>query len=88
MEGQLSVKKLSVKSLLIVSVIMCSTFILYGSAIDSKSVSAQSESYKLIREWGESGDKDGQFARPHDMDFSPSEDKLYIELTYIFYVIE
>jgi len=34
--------------------------------------------YDLIKEWGEEGDGEGQFLRPHDLDFSPSEDKLYI----------
>jgi DNA-binding beta-propeller fold protein YncE len=34
--------------------------------------------YELIREWGSEGEDDGQFVRPHDLDFSPSEDKLYI----------
>jgi tripartite motif-containing protein 71 len=34
--------------------------------------------YELTNQWGESGNKDGQFARPHDMDFSPTEDKLYV----------
>jgi tripartite motif-containing protein 71 len=39
---------------------------------------ANSTKYELIREWGNEGDGDGQFNRPHDLDFSPSEDKLYI----------
>jgi tripartite motif-containing protein 71 len=34
--------------------------------------------YELINEWGSEGDDDGQFVRPHDLDFSPTEDKLYI----------
>lgn len=34
--------------------------------------------YELVNEWGKEGNGDGQFIRPHDMDFSPSEDKLYI----------
>lgn len=34
--------------------------------------------YELIKEWGGEGDGPGQFLRPHDLDFSPSEDKLYI----------
>jgi hypothetical protein len=32
----------------------------------------------LTHEWGSEGDGDSQFVRPHDLDFSPSEDKLYI----------
>jgi tripartite motif-containing protein 71 len=34
--------------------------------------------YELVNEWGSEGDDDGQFVRPHDLDFSPTEDKLYI----------
>lgn len=43
-----------------------------------KSSFANATEYKLIREWGSKGEGDGQFDRPHDLDFSPSEDKLYI----------
>jgi tripartite motif-containing protein 71 len=39
---------------------------------------ANATDYDLIREWGSEGESDGQFVRPHDLDFSPSEDKLYI----------
>jgi tripartite motif-containing protein 71 len=39
---------------------------------------ANATTYELIREWGSEGDDDGQFVRPHDLDFSPTEDKLYI----------
>jgi tripartite motif-containing protein 71 len=34
--------------------------------------------YNLTDEWGSEGDGDSQFVRPHDLDFSPSEDKSYI----------
>jgi DNA-binding beta-propeller fold protein YncE len=43
-----------------------------GSSFDS------AIEYELINEWGSEGDNDGQFVRPHDLDFSPTEDKLYI----------
>jgi tripartite motif-containing protein 71 len=39
---------------------------------------ANAKAYELVKEWGSEGDEDGQFVRPHDLDFSPSEDKLYI----------
>jgi DNA-binding beta-propeller fold protein YncE len=39
---------------------------------------ANATEYELINEWGREGDNDGQFVRPHDLDFSPTEDKLYI----------
>ena len=33
--------------------------------------------YKLFKKWGEEGKGDGQFQRPHDLDFSPNEKILY-----------
>jgi tripartite motif-containing protein 71 len=33
--------------------------------------------YKLFKKWGEEGKGDGQFQRPHDLDFSPDEKILY-----------
>ena len=45
---------------------------------EAKSSFANATKYELVKEWGSKGDADGQFARPHDLDFSPSEDKLYI----------
>jgi DNA-binding beta-propeller fold protein YncE len=38
----------------------------------------QQEQYVFVKKWGTSGEEEGQFARPHDLDFSPSEDKLYV----------
>jgi tripartite motif-containing protein 71 len=45
---------------------------------DAGSSFANATRYNLAYEWGSEGDRDGQFVRPHDLDFSPSEDKLYI----------
>ena len=39
---------------------------------------SNSTTYNITHEWGSEGDGDSQFVRPHDLDFSPSEDKLYI----------
>src|ERR671910_488932 len=33
--------------------------------------------YKFIKKWGGAGSGDGQFLRPHDLDFSPDEKILY-----------
>jgi DNA-binding beta-propeller fold protein YncE len=33
--------------------------------------------YKFVKKWGEEGKGDGQFQRPHDLDFSPDEKILY-----------
>jgi tripartite motif-containing protein 71 len=33
--------------------------------------------YKLFKKWGEEGKGEGQFQRPHDLDFSPDEKILY-----------
>jgi len=49
------------------------------NAIDnSVKTFANATDYALTRTWGGNGVGDGQFIRPHDLDFSPSEDKLYI----------
>jgi tripartite motif-containing protein 71 len=45
---------------------------------DMSSSFANATTYELVHEWGSEGDGDAQFVRPHDLDFSPSEDKLYI----------
>jgi DNA-binding beta-propeller fold protein YncE len=37
----------------------------------------QREQYVFVFKWGTGGDAAGEFDRPHDLDFSPSEDKLY-----------
>jgi tripartite motif-containing protein 71 len=48
-------------------------------ASESNSISfANTTKYELVNRWGQGGNGDGQFARPHDLDFSPSEDKLYV----------
>jgi tripartite motif-containing protein 71 len=49
-----------------------------GNVSSASSSFANATTYNLAYEWGSYGDEDGQFARPHDLDFSPSEDKLYI----------
>src|SRR4029453_2070501 len=33
--------------------------------------------YKFFKKWGEEGKGDGQFQRPHDLDFNPNETILY-----------
>jgi tripartite motif-containing protein 71 len=33
--------------------------------------------YKFVKKWGGAGSADGQFLRPHDLDFSPDEKILY-----------
>lgn len=34
--------------------------------------------YDLLESWGGQGQENGQFIRPHDMDFGPAEDELYV----------
>ena len=49
-----------------------------GNSTEEGSSFANATEYELVNEWGSEGDNDGQFVRPHDLDFSPTEDKLYI----------
>ena len=39
---------------------------------------ANATQYEFIKKWGGEGEGEGQFKRPHDLDFSPTEDKLYV----------
>jgi DNA-binding beta-propeller fold protein YncE len=51
----------------------------YSAALSSPTDSyANATNYVLLRTWGNIGKEDGQFNRPHDLDFSPSENKLYV----------
>ena len=34
--------------------------------------------YKFVKKWGGAGSADGQFLRPHDLDFNKEETVLYI----------
>ena len=49
------------------------------TAVNDHSVyaSENATSYKFIKKWGGAGSDDGQFLRPHDLDFSPDEKILY-----------
>ena len=64
---------------LILSLTLITASISYVLALDDVTNSfANTTNYVLIKTWGGNGQEDGQFIRPHDMDFSPSQDKLYI----------
>ena len=55
-------------------------FIITISIITSYStVSAfhQAKEYVFVKKWGSKGTADGQFQRPHDLDFDPAEKYLY-----------
>jgi hypothetical protein len=49
------------------------------TAVNDHSVYAfeNATDYKFIKKWGGAGSDDGQFLRPHDLDFSPDEKILY-----------
>jgi DNA-binding beta-propeller fold protein YncE len=38
----------------------------------------QAKEYVFVKKWGTRGTADGQFQRPHDLDFDPAEKYLYI----------
>ena len=48
-------------------------------AVNTNSVYAfeNTKDYKFVKKWGSAGSEDGQFLRPHDLDFSPDEKILY-----------
>lgn len=49
------------------------------SALASTNVSANriSENYNFVKEWGSKGTSDGQFLRPHDLEFDNNHERLY-----------
>lgn len=49
-----------------------------ASIVNPSSSFANAIKYEFVEKWGGKGDEEGQFERPHDLDFSPKEDKLYI----------
>lgn len=53
-------------------VVMLSSFFSYVYAEFHNSTE-----YKFVKKWGGAGEDDGQFLRPHDLDFSPDEQILY-----------
>jgi DNA-binding beta-propeller fold protein YncE len=48
------------------------------SVVGQQASPDQQEQYIFVTKWGTGGDAAGEFARPHDLDFSPAEDKLYV----------
>jgi tripartite motif-containing protein 71 len=63
-----------------ISSLIITVFIIAASIIISfSSVSAfdQAKEYVFVKKWGSKGTADGQFQRPHDLDFDPAEKYLY-----------
>jgi hypothetical protein len=48
-----------------------------GNATKNRSF-ANVTQYEFVKNWGGERDEEGQFERPHDLNFSPTEDKLYV----------
>jgi DNA-binding beta-propeller fold protein YncE len=64
---------LSIPLLVIIGLLFLS--MMYFSAVSA--FSPQSKEYVFVKKWGSEGTGDGQFRRPHDLDFDPSEKYLY-----------
>jgi DNA-binding beta-propeller fold protein YncE len=64
---------LSIPLLVIIGLLFLS--IMYFSTVSA--FSPQSKEYVFVKKWGSEGTGDGQFQRPHDLDFDPSEKYLY-----------
>jgi DNA-binding beta-propeller fold protein YncE len=63
-------------SFLSLAVIICFMGILLAF-VSSASAFNHAKQYVFVRKWGSKGTGDGQFQRPHDMDFDPQEKYLY-----------
>ena len=48
------------------------------SNIDTANAFANTTDYKFVKKWGGKGSDDGQFLRPHDLDFNKEETILHI----------
>jgi DNA-binding beta-propeller fold protein YncE len=51
--------------------------VVVGNNIHSIDAFENATDYKFVKKWGGKGTADGQFLRPHDLDFSPDEKILY-----------
>ena len=59
-----------------ISLLITTGFIIIMSImISCSTVSAfdQAKEYVFVKKWGSKGTADGQFQRPHDLDFDPAE---------------
>jgi tripartite motif-containing protein 71 len=63
-------------SFLLLAIIICFMGILLAF-VSSVSAFDQAKQYVFVKKWGSNGTGDGQFQRPHDMDFDPEEQYLY-----------
>lgn len=50
----------------------------YGLVSTNDSLSVVSSEYKFVKEWGSKGRGDGQFLRPHDLEFNSDNTRLYV----------
>ena len=50
---------------------------LFALPSTSVSVNRDSENYSFVKEWGSKGTLDGQFLRPHDLEFDNNHERLY-----------
>jgi len=56
---------------------MVDTHIVLGSPLTTLLLSKVQENYSFVTEWGSEGTGDGQFLRPHDLEFDNKDKQLY-----------
>jgi len=57
---------------------MVDTHIVLGSPLTTLLLSKVQENYSFVTEWGSEGTDDGQFVRPHDLEFDNKDKQLYV----------
>jgi tripartite motif-containing protein 71 len=62
----------------VISLISIFILLVTLSNIDTANAFANATDYKFVKKWGGKGSDDGQFLRPHDLDFNKEETILYI----------
>ena len=66
-----------ISSLITIVVFIITVSIIISFFFSSVSAFDQAKEYVFVKKWGSEGTADGQFQRPHDLDFDPAEKYLY-----------
>lgn len=64
--------------LILVLFILLDSHTSYGSQSRSNSSGQESSKYQFVNEWGSKGSGNGQFLRPHDLEFNSDNTRLYV----------
>ena len=69
--------KIDFRWYLSISLLLTIGFMVFPPSVSTVSAFHQAKQYVFVKKWGSEGTGDGQFQRPHDLDFDPEEKYLY-----------